>query len=231
MCLANLDDGELIQRAVNQLWNAGGSEVFWTLWLRHEKWIKRRIQAMGSCLAQRCGCTPDEFCEQLEDRVRERLIRSLGGYRGGNVQGFLERIINRAAIDEWRYRKRRPIKVDPEEALGQQPTDSPLDDDEVLDLLTYRAEMFYPSPERIAAAKDRSEKIQIMLELMAAESKKGLERARVLYEHYIQEKTVKDIARIEGVDERTVYRWLREGCEAAKRILKETFKVTSLEDL
>jgi RNA polymerase sigma factor (sigma-70 family) len=163
--------------------------------------------------------------------VQDKLIKSLGGYRGGNVQGFLERIINTAAIDEYRYWKRRPIKVDPEGALGQQPTDSPLDDDEVLDLLTDRAGMFYPSPERIAAAKDRSEKIQIMLELMAAESKEGLERARVLCEHYMKGKTVKEIAQIEEVDERTVYRWLREGREAAKRILKETFQVTSLEDL
>jgi DNA-directed RNA polymerase specialized sigma24 family protein len=229
MCLANLADGELIQLVVNQPWNEGGAEAFWTLWLRYENWIKRKVQARGS-LAWECGCTPDEFCEGVENRVREK-IKSLKRYRGGNVQGLLERIINTAAIDEYRYWKCRPRKVDPGEALGPQPdTDSPLDD-EVLDLLAYRAGMFYPSPGRILAAKDRSDKIQIMLGLMAAESKEGLKQARVLREHYMEGKTVEEIAQDRGVDKRTVSRWLEDGREAAKRILKETFQVTSLEDL
>jgi RNA polymerase sigma factor (sigma-70 family) len=231
MCLSNLTDDELIERVTKLPWNTGGSNAFWTLWLRYKDWIERKIRARES-LAWNCRCTPDEFCKGLKDRVQDKLIKlikSLGGYRGGNVQGLLERIINTAAIDEWRYWKRRPT-VDPKEALGQQPT-SPLDDDEVLDLLTYRAEMFYPSPERIAAAKDRSEKIQIMLEQMAEESHEGLKQARVLCEHYMKGKTVKEIAKIEGVDERTVYRWLKDGREAAKRILKETFQVTNLEYL
>jgi RNA polymerase sigma factor (sigma-70 family) len=229
MCLSNLTDDELIERVAKLPWNTGGSNAFWTLWLRYKDWIEQKIRARES-LARNCGCTPDEFCKELEDRVQDKLIKSLGRYRGGNVQGLLERIINTAAIDEYRYRKRR-LTVDPKEALGQQPTDSPLDDDEVLDLLTYRAGMFYPSPERIAAAKDWSEKIQIMLEQMAEESKEGLERTRVLCEHYMKGKTIKEIAKIEGVDERTVYRWLEDGREAAKEILKKTFQVTSLEDL
>jgi DNA-directed RNA polymerase specialized sigma24 family protein len=228
MCLSNLTDDELIDRVAKLPWNAGGSNAFWTLWLRYQDWIEQKIRARES-LAWNCGCTPDEFCERVENRVREK-IKSLKRYRGGNVEGLLERIINTAAIDEYRYWKRRPT-VDPKEALGQQPTDSPLADDEVLDLLTYRTGMFYPSPERISEAKDLSEKIQIMLEQMAAESKEGLKRARALREHYMEGKNVKEIVQDRGVDERTVYRWLKDGREAAKRILKETFQITSLEDL
>jgi len=91
--------------------------------------------------------------------------------------------------------------------------------------------MFYPSPERILAAKDRSEKIQLMLELMTTRSRQGPKWAKALWWCYVEGKEIPEIAEMAGVSERTVYRWLEEGLKAAKSILDNAFQVTSLEDL
>lgn len=229
MDLSGLGDAELIKRAATLPWHDGGADAFWTVWLRHESWIAERVRARRFLAPK--GCDREGFCERVQDRVRENFIRGLPRYRGeGTVRWFLARIIDRSAIDEYRYQKRRPSEVDPRGALGLA-AGSTLADEEALDLVAYRAGLFFPSPSRILEARDRSDIIRIVLELMAQESTQGVKWAKALRWHYMEGKTQRGIAEELEVSERTVARWLEEGREAARRILKERFNVTSLEDL
>ncbi len=229
MDLSGLNDAQLMKQAAERSWHEGGEEAFWTVWRRHEDWITEKVKARRFLAPK--GCDRERFCEQVRERVRENFIRGLGRYRAeGALQGFLATIIDRAAIDEYRHQKRRPREVPPREALGLNP-DTTLADEEVLDAVAYRAGIYFPSPARVLEAKDRSEKIRLMLELMATESRQGAKWAKAMRWHYMEGKTQRAIANELGVSERQVARWLEDGREAAKRILEDRFNVRSLEDL
>lgn len=229
MELSDLSDDELIRQSVERPWDDGGKEAFWEVWRRHESWVAQRVGARRGFAPK--GSNQQAFCEQVQEQVMENFRRGLPQYRkAGSVRSFLSRIIDWAAIDEYRHQKRRPILVDPQAALGFNP-DTSLAEEEALGLVAYRAGMFFPAPSRVLEAKDRLEKILVMLELMATESKHGPKWAKALRWYYMENRTQRAIAEILGVDERTVARWLDDGREAAKRIMKERFNLTSLEDL
>ncbi len=107
MKLSSLADDELTARVRKHPWQDGGAEAFGELWRRHERWIKQRIHARRALAAE--GCNPTIFEEKVLDRVQENLIRGLPKFRGEcTFRSFVFRVIETAAVDEYRYQKRRP---------------------------------------------------------------------------------------------------------------------------
>jgi RNA polymerase sigma factor (sigma-70 family) len=227
--LSKLGDAELIRHVVEIPWDAGGSEAFGTLWQRHQGWIEARVEARRNLTPR--GCSSEYFCERVLDRVRKNLIQGLPGYRElGSFRAFLRAIIDNAAIDEYRYWMRQPKEVGAQAALGQD-ADSTLTDEEAMDSVAHRAGLFSPPPSGITEAGDRVQIILRVLELMRRESRQAVKWATALRMHFMGGKTQRAIAEELGVSERQVARWVKDGLEAMKRLLREHFGITGPEDM
>jgi DNA-directed RNA polymerase specialized sigma24 family protein len=115
-------------------------------------------------------------------------------------------------------------------ALGSETGEQP-NDATALDSVAYEAGVFVPPPIDEVEGRERSDKLRIAIYVMVAESKQGPHWARALWRYYMDGRIQREIAEEFGVTERTVARWLEDGREALKRILRERFGVTGLEDL
>jgi DNA-directed RNA polymerase specialized sigma24 family protein len=91
----------------------------------------------------------------------------------------------------------------------------------------YRAPSLFPTPERLLLLRDRREKLRFVLVLLAAESDTGLKQALALRLRYIDGRTLESIAAEMGVVEHTVWYWIRDGLQAAARLLHERFRISS----
>lgn len=216
------EEQELIRQAQQQPWDRGGAEVFWALWARHEPWLRIRIRTLRHNPGQG---SREIFQEAVLDRVRENLIRGLPQYTGrGALRAFLIRIVQRAAIDEFRHQKRRatvPIVDAREEHGSNEPALDPF----------YRSPSLLPLPDASALAKDRRAKLRLVLAELAGESDKGLKCALALRMRFLEDRPLAYIASEMGVVEHTIWYWIKDGLSRVAEILRDQYGVEGLSDL
>jgi len=216
-----LADLELAHLVRDRAWESGGSEAFWTLWLRYEKQIWRTVKRHARVLCPR-NVAGDVFALAVLERVETKLLQGVARYRGpAPFGGFLARVIYNAAIDQYRYYKLRPETPLPETEKQDQAM-RPVPNRKV-----------FPSPERRAITKEAREIIQEALSLVARRSDTGMKWAGALRRHYLEESpmTAREIASEMGCSEDLVNQYLTRGKKAARRVLEKTFGIERGEDL
>lgn len=226
-----LEDEELALLVREPAPGSSPLEAFGVLWERRKDEIRRQAERLRT-MAPR-GASKDLFVEAVVDRVQDNLRNGLKNYEGrGPLKSYIRTTVRRAAIDEyWHLRSRRPEK---EARPGARP-DGPATLDELLDALKDPPRSSFPTPDRVAEARDRADKVRLALERLAGgpgtEGVPGLHLALVLRRRYFEQKSIADIASEFGIVDRTVYRWLVSAGEQLRQLLKDMFRVESGKDL
>lgn len=228
-----VSDADLILRMSAEEPGALEEDAFWQLWMRHREWIETTIR-QGRAARLRPRSYPAElFTSEVLGVVQRKLHRGLALFRGtGELRAFLGRVIENAARDVRRAWLRRP------DATGRAQTLSPDVEHSALwagDALSSSSTVYRgrsTAPQHVLLEqRDRREKIHITLALLAARSDQHSRWAVVLRLRYLDEWPICVVAGRVGLDERTVYRDLRNGRAAFRALLAERLCIRSLREL
>jgi RNA polymerase sigma factor (sigma-70 family) len=225
---SDAEDLALCRVVRSEPWERGGAEAFWTLWRKHRDWVWCSVRK-----ASRRMCPHhvawEVFAEALLERVQLRLTRGAGHYQGdGSFRAFLKTTIVHASIDQRRYyqaRREEPPEddsfdpADPEGQIGGADAGP-----------VYRTKAF-PSPERVALARQRGEILHEALRVLGAASATSGHWAGALRRFYLEDMTGTAIAREMGWSLSAVHKYLERGRKELRAVLKKRFGIENLEDL
>jgi RNA polymerase sigma factor (sigma-70 family) len=222
-------DLELARAVGSRDWEKGGSEAFWKLWEKHREWVWLSVWR-----ASRQMCPPfverGVFAEALLERVMTRLMRKVQRYEGrAPFKAFVKRLIVNAAVDQGRHYDARREAIRGGFSHEQADTDSD-DTTRVGPAPEYRVKTF-PSPERLALARERNEKVYEALRLVVSVSKTSVNWAAALRLRYLEGVQGHELARALGCSLQTAQKHLSRGRKAMRDILRKEFGVEKLEDL
>lgn len=212
MEFARMNDEELAQLFQTSPETEHGRTGFDRLWARHQSAAKWMIRCRWDLVPR--GYDRKLFFDDTLRRAESKLTTYLrsNSREVRSFQALLKRIVETAILDE-----RRAI-------LRQPPTVS-------IDVIAFRSQSYYPSPQRILEAKDRSRIISTALDALARDSEQGLNESLALRFHYLKGWTYDQIAQRVRKDVRTVGRWVHDGLIDLKRILEDHFGITCIQEL
>lgn len=144
--------------------------------------------------------------DQAADAVQEAFFsayRNLGGFRGGNVRGWLTRIAVNAAMDAQRFRKRRPAQPYPE--LEDEAWQPPAGED--------------ADPERTAVLLERNRALAVALDGITTDQRTAI----VLFD--IEGYDYAEIAAMTGVSLGTVKSRIHRGRLALRALLEDRMEL------
>jgi DNA-directed RNA polymerase specialized sigma24 family protein len=208
-------------------------EAFWELWMRHREWIETTIRQGWAARLRPRSYPAELFTSEVLAVVQRKLCRGLALFRGtGELHAFIGRVIENAARDVRRAWLRRPDAPGRAEVLDSHVERPALwASDALLSSSTaYRGRAAAPQ-HVLLEQRDRREKIHCILALLAAGSWQHSRWAVVLRLRYLDEWPIVAVAGRIGLDERTVYRDLRDGRAAFRALLAERFAVRRLAQL
>jgi RNA polymerase sigma factor (sigma-70 family) len=222
-------DLELCRAVGGAEWERGGSEAFWTLWEKHREWIWLSVRGASRRV---CPWNVDRgvFAEALLERVLLRLTQRAHRYQGrAPFRAFLKKVIVNASIDQWRYYDARRESAGPERPLDAADSD-PEDDGPAAPGPAYRTKTF-PSPERLALAKERAQILYAALRLLVTDSAASVNQAAALRLFYLEDRIGAEIARELGCSVAAVHKYLERGRKELKSVLEKRFGIEKIEDL
>jgi RNA polymerase sigma factor (sigma-70 family) len=223
------EDLELCRAIGSRDWEGGGSEAFWTLWKKHRDWIW-----LSCCRASGRSCPRfvdrGVFAEALLERVLQRSTQKVHRYEGkAPFRAFMKKVIVNASIDQARYYlARREERV--RDTYRDPPDSGPDEDGPSGPGPAYRTKTF-PSPERLALAKERRDILYAALSIVATKSNASVNWAAALRLHYLEERKGDEIARELGCSLAAVHKYLERGRHEMMAVLKETFGIESIEGI
>jgi RNA polymerase sigma factor (sigma-70 family) len=223
------EDLELCRAVRDKGWETGGSEAFWTLWLKHEKWIWRTVRRATWRVCP-SHVAKDVFEAAVLERVQLGLTQRVGRYLGeAPLRAFLKKVIANASIDQYRYYRAR--REDPLPEAGREPEDSgPEDDGSTEPGPVYRTRSF-PGPEQVAAARERREILHVALRLVSVHTAASVNWAGALRRLYLEDMSGTEIAREMACTPDAVHKYLERGRKELRTVLRERFGIESIEDL